>query len=48
MSAQEKARWIDRGFRLLLMALVLLWIIFPPQSASPGIARAAPKLENRL
>lgn len=24
--------WIDRGFRLLLLVLVVLWVLVPPQA----------------
>lgn len=29
--------WIDRGFRVLLLLLVVLWVLVPPQ-APAGLA----------
>lgn len=35
MSDEARAKRIDRLFRLVLIALVLLWVILPPRPATP-------------
>lgn len=42
MSGHRQNHLIDWGFRLLIVALAILWLVFPPRGAeAPGEAPAA-------
>lgn len=42
MSGQRQSRLVDWGFRLLIVAAAILWLIFPPRGAeATGEAPAA-------
>lgn len=36
MNQDNREKWLNLGFRLIVLALAAVWIAFPPQRAQPA------------
>lgn len=46
MNDETRARRIDRLFRVVLIALALIWVLLPPRAATPEAIAAVPVVDQ--